>query len=170
MKPIEVFIKYIKIRDLMMFLKNKERNKVISVLDLKTWKLVNKDFKSFVNDYVCHNGFHGLFIELEYYFFGHDSAMNQGYEKASRLWSGFVKKNVFIKNSPKDGDSIEIMLGNMPTEYKFCRFIDEYRTVEVKDILGRAFFFNVDKIQTVNGEPYEMNFYIKWKGKVYGNN
>jgi hypothetical protein len=171
MKPIEVFIKYAKIRGIMPFLKFKEHNKVIAIPDWHTWKVAYKNFKTYTNEYVKYSGFYGLFSELEYYFFGHDAALNQDYSRAIRLWTGFVNKNIFIKNPPDVGDTIRIVIfANEERDYKFLRFLDGYRSVQVKDDNGRLFYYNVDKIRKVNGEPYELDFYIKWKRKTYGIN
>lgn len=169
MKPIEVFIKYAKIRGIMPFLKAKERNKVIATPDWHSWDIVYRNFKTYTNEYVLHNGFYGLFSELEYYFFGHDSMYNQDYNKAIRLWPGFVSRNILIKNPPKEGDTITVTtFANDEHDYKFIQFWDAYRSIQVKDELGRRFFYNTDRIKKLNGEPYEMDFYIKWKRKTYG--
>ena len=170
MKPIEVFIKYAKIRGIMPFIKYRERGKVIQVPDWYSWDMVFKDFKTFANEYTYHNGFYGLFSELEYYFFGHDCPqINQDYNKASRLWNGFVSRNIFLKNEPKEGDKLTLLAyNNREEDYKFLKFYDGYRTLQVKSDSGRTFFYNIDRIKKLNGEPYKLDFYIKWKRKTYG--
>jgi hypothetical protein len=170
MKPIEVFIKYAKIRGIIPFIKARERGKVIQVPDWHSWDMVFKDFKTFANEFTYHNGFYGLFSELEYYFFGHDcSQINQDYNKALRLWTGFVNRNIFLKNAPKEGDKLTLLAyNNREEDYKFLKFYDGYRSLQVKSDSGRTFYYNVDRIKKLNGEPYELDFYIKWKRKTYG--
>ena len=172
MKPIEVFIKYAKIRGIMPFIKARERGKVIQVPDWYSWVMGFKDLKTFVNEFTFHNGFYGLFSELEYYFFGYNcSQINQNYNKASRLWTGFVNRNIFLKNEPKEGDKLTLLThANREEDFKFLKFYDGYRSLQVKSDRGRTFYYNVDRIKKLNGEPYELDFYIKWKRKTYGFN
>lgn len=83
--------------------------------------------------------------------------------------AGFVSRNIFIKNPPKEGDTITVTtFTNDEHDYKFIQFWDVYSSIQVKDELGRRFFYNTDRIKKLNGEPYEMDFYIKWKRKTYG--
>ena len=170
MKPIEVFIKYAKIRGIMPFIKAREGGKVIRIPDWYSWQMSYKDFKTFANEYTYHNGFYGLFSELEYYFFGNDCMYrNENYSKAIRLWNGFVARNILVKNPPKEGDKLTInTFGNTEEEYTFLKFYDAFRSVQVKDDTGRMFYYNVDRIKKLNGEPFELEFYIKWKRKTYG--
>ena len=85
------------------------------------------------------------------------------------MWLGFVKKNIFVKNTPKENDKIVILnYSHNYEEYSFLKFYDEYRSLQVKSDSGRIFHYNVDRIKELNGEPYELDFYIKWKGKTYG--
>ena len=170
MKPIEVFIKYAKIRGIMPFIKARERGKVIQIPDWHSWVMVFKDFKTFANEFTYHHGFNGLFSELEYYFFGYNcSQINQDYNKASRLWTGFVNRNIFLKNEPKEGDKLTLLAyNNREEDFKFLKFYDGYRSLQVKSDSGRIFHYSVDRIKKLNGEPYELDFYIKWKRKTYG--
>jgi hypothetical protein len=169
MKPVEVFIKYAKIRGIMPLLKAKEGNKVIQIPDWNSWEMVYKNFKTFANEYVYHSGFYGLFSELEYYFFGHNCMYNQDYNKAMRLWTGFVTRNILVKNPPKEGDKITLLAYNNNEEnFTFIKFYDSYRSLQVKDDNGRAYHYKVDRIRKLNGEPYELEFCIKWKRKTYG--
>ena len=95
---------------------------------------------------------------------------NPEYYKALRLWTGFVNRNIFLKNEPKEGDRLTILAyNNREEDYEFLKFYDAYRSVQVKSDNGRIFYYNVDRIKKLNGEPYELDFYIKWKRKTYGN-
>jgi hypothetical protein len=154
----------------MPFIKAREGGKVIQIPDWYSWQMSYKDFKTFANEYTYHNGFYGLFSELEYYFFGHDCMdRNENYSKAIRLWNGFVTRNILVKNPPKEGDKLTIhTFGNTEEEYTFLKFYDAFRSVQVKDDTGRMFYYNVDRIKKLNGEPFELEFYIKWKRKTYG--
>ena len=173
MEPTEVFLKYCKIRGILPDIKCIENYKKLNTFLLWDGRDKPLSLRSFINGVAKVYGFSSLFYDIERNWRKYPN--NENYLKAKKMWSGFVRKNIFLKNVPKIGDEVKIVDPSMRDvniiKGEFLHFDPSYQFVTIKlNNCGTTATFRARNIESVNGEPYKLDFYIKWKGKEYGNN
>lgn len=87
-----------------------------------------------------------------------------------KKWSRFKRNNILLKSQIlKDGDTVEYYESVYPTTIKsgIASFVDLDRKKTFRCNYGE---FDIGDIISVNGEKVPLDiFYIKQKGKIYGN-
>ena len=171
MEPIEVFLKYCKIRDIIPIMikhVNYRYNKqFVYNFKKRCYEETYRDFKNVVNSETFYRGFNDLFYEIEYAFRGYPD--NPKYHDAKRKWYSFVKNNIKIKNPINFGDKVTVLCDNdTEKEFTFISFFDGFREMVVSDENGRNHYIKLSRLKKVNGNDYVIDFYVKWKGKEYG--
>ena len=173
MKPIEVFLKYCKIRGIVGEVKSMENFKQITKYryDAGTRKYVEIRlmFKDTINLHVNEFGFRYLFNEIEN-LYCKNRCFSEKYLKAKRLWNDFCRNNVKISNPLNKGDKITVRFSlEGEIQYEFVEYTNDHNAIIVlKDGKRQKIFLGTrDIICLENGEEYEADFFIKWKGKEY---
>lgn len=172
MKPIEVFVKYCKIKHIMPEMKGIVGNKYIKWYTYNSFSCMyeysNADFKTLVNNVVKDCGFKLVFHNVEKYF--NRTCNKEEYLKAKRTWEYFVKNNIKVKNPIQKGDKVTVVLYDNRTEadYYFDDFYIGYETVILTSEIGAKVYMSPNNIRKVNDKEFRMDYYIKWKGKEYG--
>lgn len=175
MKPVEVFVKYCKLKGIMRHIKKIENNSYVTSFKYSadyTFKKTNITISDSISDSFENKGFFWMFCDFECicwrrildtnnYLYSNDE-----YYKAARCWRRFVRNNVILKNDVKKGDKVKFVGRN--SSYAFIEFAKGYRDVIVRNLENnRLCTFRVKEIEKINDEDFAADFYIKFKGKIY---
>ena len=175
MKPIEVFVKYCKLKGIMSHIKNIENYGYSTEYKYTEYRNYKKTFSSITDSLsrtFKNKGFFWMFCDLECLCWSRITECNnylyhnEDYVKASKSWRRFVRNNVKLKNEPKKGDIVKI--SHRDNEFLFDGFSRGYKCIDVinQDFNYKA-TYDVNFIESINGEDFKMDFYIKFNGKTY---
>lgn len=175
MKPVEVFVKYCKLKGIMHHIKKIENNNYVINFVYSTDFSLKKQFLTIpdaLSNSFENKGFFWMFCDFEYACWERIGWMNSyiyfndKYYKASTCWRRFVRNNVILKNDIKKGDKVKFVGRN--SSYSFIKFAKGYRDVIVRNLENnRLCTFRVKEIEKINDEDFAADFYIKFKGKIY---
>ena len=172
----ELFIKFCKMNKLMPFLMTKFYKKEPQLF--KKYNGVYTQCKCNFDEYFKSKTRSGLkIIDLYYCIFNEltrwGTEANDDYRRCLRKWRYFVKNNVKYKTL-KPGDKITygcILDGVTQEDCTVKEIYPEYGTVSVfcpSENRNRTIYLGW--VRNVNGKPFVVDYYIKYKNKTYGIN
>jgi hypothetical protein len=176
MTPLQVFIAYAKIRNIIPSICKIafDNNRLYFDFDPKTGQYTGKrmPFKEMFDSHFKNWGFgNTLFVSLLYQYKDGDVMLKKpDVEKAHRRWTTFVNNNVIYDGNIKLGSKIKyISWGSERTGV--VTFINkDFSKVKVKRYGSNT----IDSVYPgcvteVDDQPVDISFHIRWKGKEYGN-
>ena len=174
MTPFQLFLAYVKIRGIMPELKKAESNKRRPYweFDPTVGKHVQKlvTFQQMFVNHFKSNGFgYSPLLSLLYQYQNGDVILRlPKVEKAYRLWSTFVKRNIILDEPLKVGAKVKYRSWGIEHTGVLKKIIPDYSRFVIKSDTGNTQTISPGSILEVDGKPYEFSFHFKWKGKEYG--
>lgn len=177
MTPFEVFMTYVKLRGAMPTMhKYAMIPRSIYVFDVNEGRYTRKPcmFKDVFNNHFQNHGFgNTIFVNLLYQYPDGQMAFDDpNVEKAHKRWTSFVSKNVIPDGNIKVGSKVKYKFWGVEHVGTVSFINNDYSRVKIvrNNNEQMPFYDNVSlsSIVECDGNPVDISFHIKWKGKEYG--
>ena len=178
MTPFEVFMTYVKLRGAMPTLhKLSARIRSVYLFDVDEgrYKMKPARFKDIFDNHFRNHGFgNTIFLNILYQYPDGDSFLESPeVNKAHKRWTTFVNNNVILDGNIRVGNKVKYKFWGVEHTGVIVYINKDFSRVKIRrdsDDIRMPFYDHVSpgSILESEGEPADISFHIKWKGKEYG--